>query len=104
MITLRGKQKRYLRAQAHTLNPIFSVGKNGLSKVWLDQLTDAIEKRELFKISLQQNADVEVAEVKAYIENNSEITVVQTIGRVLVVYKRSDSPDNRNFSLSVDEI
>ncbi|MBM7544021.1 ribosome assembly RNA-binding protein YhbY [Periweissella beninensis] len=104
MTTLRGKQKRYLRAQAHTMNPIFSVGKNGLSKVWLNQLTDAIEKRELFKISLQQNADVDVAEVKEYIENNSALTVVQTIGHVLVIYKRSDNPENRKFSLTIDEI
>ena len=28
---LRGKQKRYLRSEAHHLKPIFQIGKDGLS-------------------------------------------------------------------------
>ncbi|QBO36765.1 YhbY family RNA-binding protein [Periweissella cryptocerci] len=104
MSDLRGKQKHYLRAQAHNMTPIFSVGKNGLSKIWLDQLTDAIEKRELFKISIQQTADVDVDDVKKYVENNSRIEIVQTIGRTLVLYKRSDNPENREFSTEVEAI
>lgn len=104
MSTLRGKQKRYLRAQAHSMHPLVNVGKNGLSKIWLDQVVEAIEKRELFKIAILQNADVDVTEVKAYIEANSPIEIVQTIGRILVVYKRSNNPDNREFSNEVDAI
>jgi RNA-binding protein len=104
MSDLRGKQKHYLRSQAHSMNPIFSVGKNGLTKVWLDQITEAIEKRELFKVSIQQSADVDVDDVKKYVENNSRIEVVQTIGRVLVMYKRSDDPENRDFSNEVDAL
>lgn len=104
MNNLRGKQKRYLRAQAHTMHPLVSVGKNGLSKIWLDQVLDAIEKRELFKISILQNADVDINDVKTYIEENSSIQVVQTIGRILVVYKRSNNPENREFSNEVDAI
>lgn len=104
MSNLRGKQKRYLRAQAHSMHPLVNVGKNGLSKVWLDQVEDAIEKREMFKISILQNADVDVTDVKSYIETNSMIEVVQTIGRILVVYKRSNNPENREFSNAVDAI
>ena len=45
MISLRGKQKRYLRASAHDMRPLFSIGKQGLTQNWLDQLEDAINKR-----------------------------------------------------------
>ena len=88
MVELRGKQKRYLRSQAHDMRPLFQVGKDGLSDNWLKQIEDAIEKRELLKINLLQNTMVEVAEVKEFIENNSQIKVVQTIGHVLVLYRR----------------
>ena len=61
MAELRGKQKRYLRSQAHEMRPLFQVGKDGLSANWLKQIEDAIEKRELLKINLLQNTMVEVA-------------------------------------------
>ncbi|MCT3441083.1 YhbY family RNA-binding protein, partial [Limosilactobacillus fermentum] len=38
-MNLRGKQKRFLRAQANHLQPLFAVGKNGLTPAWVDQLT-----------------------------------------------------------------
>ena len=52
---LRGKQKRFLRAQANHLQPLFSVGKNGLTPAWLAQLSGALDKRELIKVSILQN-------------------------------------------------
>jgi len=101
---LRGKQKHYLRAQAHNLRPIFSVGKNGLTETWLDQLTGALEKRELIKINLQQSAESTVAETKAFVESNTDIQVVQTIGRVLVLYRPSTDVDNQRYSPVVEDM
>ena len=40
---LKGKQKRYLRSQAHGMRPLFHVGKEGLTANWLKQVEDAIE-------------------------------------------------------------
>ena len=60
---LKGKQKRYLRSQAHGMRPLFQVGKEGLTANWLKQVEDAIEKRELLKINVLQNAIVEDEEV-----------------------------------------
>lgn len=48
---LRGKQKRYLRSQAHHLQPIFQVGKGGLNDAMITQIDEALEKRELIKIT-----------------------------------------------------
>ena len=38
---LTGKQKRYLRSQANTLTPIFSIGKAGASEEWLAEVEKA---------------------------------------------------------------
>ena len=96
---LKGKQKRYLRSQAHGMRPLFQVGKEGLTANWLKQVEDAIEKRELLKINVLQNAIVEDEEVIEYIEDNSQIQVVQKIGHVLVLFKQSDKRENRSYSL-----
>ncbi|MFC6259662.1 YhbY family RNA-binding protein [Levilactobacillus fujinensis] len=101
---LRGKQKRYLRAHAHTMHPLFSVGKNGLTQAWLDQLTGALENRELIKINLQQSAEVSVDETKAFIEDNTNIQVVQTIGRVLVLYRVATDEENQKISAVVENM
>ena len=101
---LRGKQKRYLRARAHSYRPVFSVGKNGLTQAWLDQLDGALNNHELIKINIQQNADETTSDVKEFIEANTKIQVVQTIGRVLVLFKVSDDKDNRAISDEVKSI
>ena len=91
---LRGKQKRYLRSEAHHLKPIFQIGKDGLSEVWLDEVLKALDKRELLKVNILQNSLVEVEDVKEFIENNSDAQVIQTIGNVLVLFKKSDKAEN----------
>lgn len=101
---LRGKQKRFLRATAHDLRPMFSVGKNGLTETWLDQLSGALDKRELIKVSILQNSDATVDETKEFIESNTDIQVVQTIGRVMVLFKVSEDKDLRKISEEVAAI
>lgn len=91
---LRGKQKRYLRSEAHHLKPIFQIGKDGLSEVWLDEVLKALDKRELLKVNILQNSLVEVEDVKEFIENNSDAQVIQTIGNVLALFKKSDKAEN----------
>ncbi|ARU19684.1 RNA-binding protein [Ligilactobacillus salivarius] len=101
---LRGKQKRYLRSEAHHLKPIFQIGKDGLSEVWLDEVLKALDKRELLKVNILQNSLVEVEEVKEFIENNSDAQVIQTIGNVLVLFKKSDKAENQKISVKVAEL
>ena len=90
---LRGKQKRFLRAQANHLQPLFSVGKDGLT-----------DRRELIKVSILQNSDVTTDEVRQMIEEKTDIQVVQVIGRVLVLFKVSANKDARGLSSRVAEI
>lgn len=101
---LRGKQKRFLRARANHLQPIFAVGKEGLTDNWLAQLAGALDRRELIKVNILQNSDVTTEEVKEFIESNTDIQVVQTIGRVLVLFKVSANEGMRHLSDQVAKI
>lgn len=101
---LRGKQKRFLRSQAHHLTPLFQVGKGGLNDAMITQIEEALEKRELIKINLLQNTDEVADEVAAVLEKDIRCDVVQIIGRVLVLFKPSSKEANQKISIEVRKL
>lgn len=101
---LRGKQKRFLRSQAHHLQPIFQIGKGGVNEQMVKQIAEALEKRELIKVSLLQNTDEVAEEVAETLEKAIHCQVVQIIGRVLVVYKASSQEKYQKISQELRRI
>lgn len=99
-MTLTGKQKRYLRAEAHHLTPIVQIGKGGLTNEIKTSIRKALDARELIKVTILQNSDADIDDVAAEIEEMS-FDVVQKIGRILVVYKVAEKRENRKISLQV---
>lgn len=55
-IKMTSKQRAYLRGLANTIDAIFQVGKSGISDNLISQLSDALEARELIKISVLETA------------------------------------------------
>lgn len=103
-MTLRGKQKRYLRSQAHHLQPIFQIGKGGLNDAMIVQIGEALEKRELIKVSFLQNTEEDPEEVGVVLEEYLGCEVVQKIGKILVLYRPAVKEKNRRYSLEVKKI
>lgn len=100
---LTGKQKRYLRAEAHHLTPIVQIGKGGLTNEIKTSIRKALDARELIKVAILQNSDADIDDVAEEIEEMS-FDVVQKIGRILVVFKVAEKRENRKISLKVKEI
>lgn len=94
---LRGKQKRFLRAKAHHLSPIFQVGKGGVNENMIKQISEALEVRELLKISILQNCDVDRETVGSELVNGTKSELVQIIGNTIVLYK--ESKENKTINL-----
>lgn len=86
---LTGKQKRFLRSQAHHLSPIFQVGKGGVNDAMIKQISEALEVRELIKISILQNCEDEKHEVAEALAKGASAELVQLIGLTVVLYKAS---------------
>lgn len=95
---LTGKQKRFLRAQANDMSPLFQIGKNGLTVEMVKEFDASLENKELMKVQLLQNTEWTTAEAKEFIEEHSDINVVQTIGKVLVLFKRADEEKYQYYS------
>jgi RNA-binding protein len=94
---LTGKQKRFLRARAHHLNPIFQVGKGGVNANMIKQIAEALEVRELLKISVLQNCEQDKDEAAEEIAVGTKAELVQIIGNTIVLYK--ESKENKQIVL-----
>ncbi|RCX22665.1 RNA-binding protein [Fontibacillus phaseoli] len=86
---LTGKQKRYLRSQAHHLQPIFQVGKGGTNDQIIRHISEALERRELIKVSVLNNNLDDPKEIAEELASGAEAELVQLIGRTIVLYKES---------------
>jgi RNA-binding protein len=86
---LTGKQKRFLRSEAHHLNPIFQVGKGGVNENMIKQVSDALEARELMKISVLQNCEDDKHTVANQLAEGTGADIVQVIGNTIILYKES---------------
>lgn len=87
---LTSKQKKFLKSKAHHLRPIFQVGKGGVNENLIKQVDDALEARELIKVSVLQNCDEDRDEVAEQISYGVNAEVVQLIGSTIVLYKESE--------------
>ena len=96
---LKGKQKRQLRALAHHLSPIFQVGKAGVNSDMIQGIRDALEKRELLKVSILQNCEEDKDEVAKILSERTSSELVQVIGHTIVLYKQSSKEKYRKIEL-----
>lgn len=94
---LTGKQKRFLRAEAHHLKAIFQVGKEGVNQNMITQLNDVLEKRELIKVHVLQNCLEDKHDVAEQIAKGTNAHIVQIIGNQIVLYK--ESVENKSITL-----
>lgn len=94
---LTGKQKRYLRREAHHLSPIFQVGEGGVNENMVKQISEALEARELIKVSVLQNCEQPKDEVAEALAAGARAELVQTIGNIIVLYKESE--ENKKIEL-----
>lgn len=86
---LTGKQKRFLRAEAHHLTPIFQVGKGGVNDEMTKQIREALEVRELIKVRILDNCEDDKQEVAEALAKGANAELVQLIGLTVVLYKES---------------
>jgi RNA-binding protein len=94
---LTGKQRSYLKGLGNNIEPIFQLGKNGLSENFTKQVEEALEARELIKIKILQNCSLEAKEVGIQLAEETGAELVQSIGSKFILYR--ESKDNKRIEL-----
>lgn len=70
-----------------TMEPIFQIGKSSLTPENTAAIQEALEARELIKISVLQNCMDDPKELAQIIGERTHSQVVQVIGKKIVLYK-----------------
>ncbi len=101
---LTSKQRAFLKSEAHSLKPIIQIGKNGLNDQIKTSIRNALDARELIKVTLLQNTDEEINDVSETLEEEIGCDTVLKIGRTIILYKVSAKKENRKLSPKVKDI
>ncbi|MBQ8382122.1 MAG: ribosome assembly RNA-binding protein YhbY [Clostridia bacterium] len=87
---MTSKQRAYLRSMATSIQPIFQVGKGEISENMTEQISNALEARELIKVKVLENSLYTAREAAEIIAEETEAEVVTVIGNKFVLYRESE--------------
>lgn len=96
-LKLSSKNRAYLRSLANTLQPIFQIGKGGMTKEIYKQISNALEARELIKITVLETCYISAKEISNMIADVIGASVVAVTGRKIVLYR--ESKENKKIIL-----
>ena len=97
MIT--SKQRAYLRKMSHELEPIFQIGKEGVTDAFLDGVDKALNKREILKVHILETALLDTRDTCNFVAERLNAEPVQAIGNKFIIYRRSDEEKYRKIDL-----
>lgn len=86
---LTSKQRAYLRGLAIHIDTIFQIGKGGVNANMTEQISNALEARELIKLRVLDNSGYTAREAAEEIAPIVEAEIIQTVGTRFVLYRES---------------
>ena len=96
---MTSKQRAYLRSLAMKIEPILQLGKSGVTPENTASVAEALEARELIKISVLQNCLFDPQDMAQMLAERTQSEVVQVIGKKIILYKRGKK-DKRKIELA----
>ena len=87
---LTSKQRAYLRGLASNEPAIMQVGKSGIGENLIKTVSDALEARELIKLSVLENSGEAAREVAEALAEATNAEVVGVIGKKVILYRESE--------------
>ena len=95
---LTPKQRAKLKGLANPISQRYLLGKADMDEGFLVTIDKALEAKELSKVGLLQSGTATPKEVAAELENRLRAQTVQIIGRVIVLYRKSQ----KNPKIDID--
>ena len=92
---MTSKQRAYLKSLAMTMEPIFQIGKSSVTPELTTAIEEALEARELIKLTVLKNCLDDVRSIAEVIGERTKSEVVQVIGRRFVLYRPSKEKKNK---------
>lgn len=86
---MTSKQRAYLRSLSSKLEPVFQVGKNGVTPEMVTSVDEALEARELIKGTVLNNCLEDIHDIAETLGARTRSEVVQIIGKKIVLFRPS---------------
>ena len=96
---MNSKQRAYLMSLASSLNAEFQLGKASLTPEFTDSISEAFNTHELIKISVLKNCIDDPKTIGYALAERTHSTLVQVIGRKIVLYKPDKDKPKINLPL-----
>ena len=98
MKNLTSSQRSYLRSQAHHLEPVVLIGKNGITDGTIESIDRVLEAQELIKIKFREFKDEKLSLSEKITElTNSQL--VEVIGHTVIIFRQNPDPDKRQIHI-----
>jgi len=86
-MALNSAQRRYLKQHAHHLNPVATVGHEGLAEGVIREIARGLDHHGLVKVKLRVDDRAALGQLESEIIDQTGAEHVQTIGRLVVIYR-----------------
>ena len=98
MNNLSSSERRFLRSEAHHLEPVVLIGKNGVTEGTIKTIDKALDSRELIKIKFREFKDEKqiLSEKVAKLTNSA---VVGIIGHTLIIFRKNPDLEKQIYRI-----
>lgn len=96
---MTSKERSYLKGLAMKMDPIFQIGKSSLTPEVTAAVSEALEARELIKITVLKNCLDDGSSIADVLAERTHSQVVQVIGRKIVLYRPAKDESKRRIVL-----
>src|SRR5690606_16001577 len=99
METLKGSQRKNLRAQAHHLKPLVMIGAKGVTDQLVGSVDIALNDHELIKVKFGEFKEAK-KEISEEIAKATKSELGGLIGNIASFYRRHPDPEKRKIKIS----
>ena len=96
---MTGKTRAKLRSLASTQSALFQIGKGGITEELIGGLRQALDKRELIKVSVLRTSPVPAKEALTSLSRSLGAEPIAATGNTLVLYRMSEVEGVKHIEL-----
>lgn len=96
---LTSKQRAKLMSLASETEAILNLGKEGVTRDFTAAALQALEARELIKVSVLKTCDADLREIGEVLADETGAELVKVIGRKVILFKQNKNPKKRVINI-----
>ncbi|NCA92559.1 YhbY family RNA-binding protein [bacterium] len=94
---INSKERKILSGMGQKIQPIFQIGKNGITDTVVKEIGEALEARELIKVSILNNSELTAREVSDLLCEKLGAEGISCVGSKAVIYRVSSRKDVKHI-------